>query len=62
MSDRVQLNARVAKNNKRNIKTDAAKTDIAIDVITDAIISKFYRDTPSLKAREEVFRAHELVK
>jgi len=57
-AERVQFNARIAKNHKRDIKTDAAKTDITIDTITEAIIARFYRDVPSLKAREELFRAH----
>ena len=57
--ERVQFNARIAKNYKRNIKTDAAKSDITIDTITEAIIARFYREVPTFQAREEMFRAHE---
>ena len=56
-NDRVQFNARIGKEHKRNIKTDAAKLDLKNDFITEAIIAKFFRDYPP-EMREEFYRAH----
>ena len=54
---KVQFNARIGKNHKRDIKTDAARTDDTIDNITETIIAKFFKDHPA-KAREQFYKDH----
>ena len=58
IEQRVQLNARVSKNGKRDIKMDAVKTELPIDLITDAIIKQFFADHSTIAAREQIYKAH----
>lgn len=56
--ERVQLNARVGTQNKQDVKVDAAKSNQTIDIVADAILTKFYRDNPDERQRAAIYRAH----
>ena len=55
--DRVQFNARIAKDLKQAVKMDCVITGATIDEVAAAILRKFYRDHPQPDGRKEIYRA-----
>lgn len=55
---KIQFNARVGQSHKRAVKRDSVDLDLTVDTIAEAILAKFFREQPTLKARLACYQAH----